>query len=188
MSSPTEAISVAKEFAFVEQETFDRFERVGYGPLVVQRPSLLQKIISTADPMTSLHISGCKGAGKTTVLNLVGRYLSQQKENEIYFFPTASEFNREKVIKFVKALIKSKRPAYLLVDETQANPTAALFVPLLKNTNKHNITVIGAGVRISRATNWLDGHQFFFTHTADTLPCRSFPFLFNLPNHEGTTI
>ena len=149
---PTVAMGVAEEFSFQEQGTFEVFEQIGYGPFVVQRSALLQEVLKTANPMCSVHISGCKGAGKTTVLNLLGRQLSQQNQ-EIYFFDNASELSREPVIQFVKTLVKSKRVAYLLVDETQENTSAPLFTTLLKNTRKHNITVIGAGVRSSFARN-----------------------------------
>jgi hypothetical protein len=46
----------------------------------------------------------------------------------------------------VKNLIKSGEEAYVLVDETQANHEAALFVDLLKNMEAHNVTTIAAGI------------------------------------------
>lgn len=46
----------------------------------------------------------------------------------------------------MKNLIKSGEEAYVLVDETQANHEAALFVDLLKNMEAHNVTTIAAGI------------------------------------------
>ena len=141
----TTSSSVAEEFSFVPQQTFSTFEPVGFGPFVVRREALLQRIISEANPRQSCHISGCKGAGKTTVLHQLGLRL-QESGKEVYLFANASELSRVDVIKFVKGIIRSKRQVYLLVDETQDNTTAALFTLLLKNNMGHNITTIGAGV------------------------------------------
>ena len=112
----------------------------------MQREALLEEIIAAANPRNSVHISGCKGAGKTTLLHQLGQHLTINNK-EVYFFPNASELNRESVIRFVKALGRSKQAAYVLVDETQQNTTAALFTLPLKNNTGHNITTIGAGVR-----------------------------------------
>ena len=138
---------MAAEFAFVPQETNDTFQDVGFGPFVVQRQALLDEIMVSAKPKKSVHINGCKGAGKTTVLHQLGLILTSKKE-EVYFFANARAFNRELVIQFVKALAKSKRKVYLLVDETQDNTGAELFTLLLKNNTGHAITTIGAGVRM----------------------------------------
>jgi chromosomal replication initiation ATPase DnaA len=149
---------IAEEFTFEPQETHGTFPDVGFGPFVVRRDALVEEIIAIATPRKSVHISGCKGAGKTTLLHQLGQHLTNNNA-EVYFFPNASEFNREYIIRFVKALAKSRRVAYLLVDETQQNTGAALFTLLLKNNTGHALTTIGAGVRSGWRINDKHAHD-----------------------------
>jgi hypothetical protein len=79
------------------------------------------------------------------VLVQVGEQLLS-KNKEVYCFDSATDLNRESSISFVRDLVKTKREAYILVDETQSNVDAAAFFILLKNRVGHNVTTIGAGV------------------------------------------
>ena len=140
------------EYAFnPNSKRWDTFQHKGFGPFVVQRVDLVGFIVDRATPLCSIHINGCKGSGKTTLLHQVGaKILSKAnldgKEVEVYFFESASDFNRESVISFIRELATSGRKAYILVDETQNNVTASVFTLLLKNSEGHGITTIGAGV------------------------------------------
>lgn len=131
------------EFSFQPQVTFETFEKIGYGPFEVKRTALLNDILSKASPMSSVHISGCKGAGKTTVLDQLGRILIQQGK-KVFMFPSARDFDRVDLQKAVKST--KDEEMWFLVDETQNNPTASMFTYLLKNNRGHKITTIGAGV------------------------------------------
>ena len=82
--STDETTIIAEEFQFVPQQTFSTFRKVGFGPFVVKRNALLQRILAEANPYASCHISGCKGAGKTTLLHQLGLVL-QETGNEVYF-------------------------------------------------------------------------------------------------------
>eukprot|EP00978_Attheya_sp_CCMP212_P046535 scaffold397411_cov28-Attheya_sp.AAC.1 len=83
------------------------FKPHGYGSFTVKRESLVDIIISEASPDVSVHMSGCRGAGKT--IKIGTKLLLQQVE----------------VQSLVKNLIKSGEEAYILVDETQANHEVA---------------------------------------------------------------
>ena len=39
------------------------FEKVGFGPFLVEIKELLDEILATVSPTRSLHVRGCKGAG-----------------------------------------------------------------------------------------------------------------------------
>ena len=136
------------EFDFVPQTKHTTFKNadVGFGPYIVPRESLLDEIINEAGPSRSVHISGCKGAGKTTVLHQLGLRLKARGEKRVFFFDSASLMSVDSCLFAIRGLARSKLDAYLLVDETQDNPTAAVFTTLLKNNTGHNITTIGAGV------------------------------------------
>jgi Mrp family chromosome partitioning ATPase len=47
---------------------YETFTGNGMGPFVVIRDALVTAILNLATPHISVHISGCRGAGKTTVL------------------------------------------------------------------------------------------------------------------------
>ena len=137
----------AKEsiYAFTPQQTNETFEDVGYGPLVVQRRDLLEEIIQYASPKKSVHISGCKGAGKSTVLNQIGELLVSNGKT-VFFFENATSFQQLDVNEWIRRMAAVKQEAYILVDETQANVDSDIFTVLLKNTKNHRLTTIGAGV------------------------------------------
>ena len=145
-------MSPAEEFAFVPQATNNSFEDVGFGPFVVERRAFISEIINTATPKKSVHINGCRAAGKTTVLNQVGQALQAQNKR-VFMFPTSSALSRETVIQSVKSLAASPEPTWLLIDETQDNVGAELFNLLLKNVQNHAITTIGAGVPEFQSTS-----------------------------------
>lgn len=138
-------ISIDQEFSFVPQETNESFEDVGFGPFEVQRKHLVDEIIEYATPQKSVHINGCRGSGKTTVLHQIGLRLKSQSKT-VFFFDSATELNREPVIQWVKSRIFAREEVWFLIDETQSNVEAGLFTLLLKNTRGHKITTIGAGV------------------------------------------
>lgn len=145
--STTMDVELQEQLAFRAQVTYDKFKDadVGFGPFVVRRQRLLDEIITKAKPKHSVHISGCRGAGKTTVLHQLGQILTDRGKT-VYFFKSADDFSREAVIRFVNALDRSKKEVYFLVDETQANVKSTVFTTLLKNNTGHKITTIGAGV------------------------------------------
>ena len=121
------------------------FEDVGFGPFLVERRELLDEILRTAGPKRSVHISGCKGAGKTIVLVRLGQILTANRKL-VYYFDNAALFLESETRWGIRALVGSNQEAYILVDETQNNPGADVWTPLLKNTAGHKITTIGAGV------------------------------------------
>ena len=141
----TAAPSLESIYAFTPQQTNETFEDVGYGPLVVKRLDLLQEIIQYASPKKSAHISGCKGAGKTTVLNQIGELLVRNSKT-VLFFENATTFQQLDVNKWIRTMAAEKEEAYILVDETHANVNSDMFTVLLKNTRNHRLTTIGAGV------------------------------------------
>ena len=124
--------------------TNDSFEDVGFGPFTVQRKELLEEILKEAKPKRSVHVSGCRGAGKSIVLVMLGQRLIAEKKT-VYFFDNASRLT-ETVNNAIRSIADSMQEAYLLIDETQENTTADVWTPLLKNTEGHKITTIGAGV------------------------------------------
>ena len=64
------------------------FEDVGFGPFLVERRELLDEILRTAGPKRSVHISGCKGAGKTIVLVRLGQILTVKYRKLVFYFDT----------------------------------------------------------------------------------------------------
>jgi hypothetical protein len=150
----------AEEYAFrVPATRNEMFKPEGYGPFLVQRAELINDIVRRASPYFSIHIHGCRGSGKTTVLVQVGEQLLS-KNKEVYFFDSATDLNRESSISFVRYLVKTKREAYILVDETHSNVNAAAFFILLKNRVGHDVTTIGAGVPEFNTTNARFTHRF----------------------------
>jgi energy-coupling factor transporter ATP-binding protein EcfA2 len=141
------SINIADEYAFrmrtTRNETF--LQEEGFGPFVVQRDALIQDILGRANPRSSVHINGCKGSGKTTVLKQIGQALQSQGKTGL-FFESAEGFNGESVSFFVRGLVRSTQEVYILVDETQSNFNSELFTLLLKNPEGHRVTTIGAGV------------------------------------------
>ena len=129
------------------------FKPHGYGPFTVKRAELVDEIIGNASPDCSVHISGCRGAGKTIMLHEIAQRLVQN-EKKVLFLNSSMLLNNEDVATAVKKLIKSKEEAYVLVDETQANHEAALFVDLLKSMEEHKVTTIGAGISSNSATSY----------------------------------
>lgn len=127
---------------------YEQFEPDGFGPFVVKREKLIETIVEEADPHNSVHISGCRGCGKTSLLKLIGAYLVGTKEQEVYFLEAAEVLREMGWRNAIRMLIEQKREACFLLDETQ---TAASSIPLalismLKNSSGHKLTVIGAGV------------------------------------------
>jgi predicted AAA+ superfamily ATPase len=96
------------------------FKPIGYGPFTVKRALLVDRIIAEASPDVSVHMSGCRGAGKTIFLHEIGKKLVSQGKR-VYFFKSSQVFERVEVQSLVEKLIKSGDEAYVLVDETQAN-------------------------------------------------------------------
>lgn len=139
-------VNTGAEYAFSAPDTRNEtFEPEGYGPFLVERADLVDEILRRANPKFSIHINGCRGAGKTTLLVQLGEKL-RLRNKEVYFFDSATDLNRESSITFVRELVRSKREAFILVDETQSNVDAAPFFILLKNKVGHRITTIGAGI------------------------------------------
>ena len=131
------AAPLESTYAFREQEPNATFEDVGYGPLVVQRRELRNEIIQCANPKRSVHISGCKGAGKTTFLHQIGQQLVNNGRT-VFFFDNATDFQRPDANDWIRQMVAEKCEAYVLVDETQANVNSGVFTRLLKNNTNHN--------------------------------------------------
>jgi hypothetical protein len=153
------------DYAFATPATkHSTFKPNGYGPFTVKRESLVDRIVGEASPDVSVHMSGCRGAGKTIMLHEIGKKLVSQGKR-VYFFNSSQLFEQVIVRSFVKNLIKSGEEAYVLVDETQANHEAALFMDLLKNMEAHNVTTIAAGI----SSNTTTSYQFTQRYNTDAL-------------------
>lgn len=145
---------MSSPYAYVAPGTrHGTFKPHGYGPFTVKRAELVDEIIGNASPDCSVHISGCRGAGKTIMLHEIAQRLVQEQK-KVLFLNSSMLLNNEDVVTAVKKLIKSKEEVYVLVDETQANQEAALFVDLLKSMEDHNVTTIGAGISSNTATSY----------------------------------
>jgi predicted AAA+ superfamily ATPase len=74
------------DYAFVTPATkHSTFKPNGYGPFTVKRESLVERIIGEASPDVSVHMSACRGAGKTIMLHEIGKKLKSQGKR-VYFF------------------------------------------------------------------------------------------------------
>ena len=129
------------------------FKPHGYGPFTVRRRELVNEIIAEASPECSVHISGCRGAGKTIMLHEIAQRLVQEKK-KVLFFNTSVLLDKDDVVNMVKKMIESKEEAYILVDETQVNHDAVLFMDLLKSMETHSVTTIGAGIASNPSTSY----------------------------------
>ena len=79
MVTPTATVTVdaLEEYRYVASSfAFDSFAGGnGFGPFTVQRSVLRNEILSLANPLRSIHISGSKASGKTILLRLLGNDL-----------------------------------------------------------------------------------------------------------------
>ena len=139
------ALMTDEDFQRVAAEFSFSFKQVGFGPFVVEWRGLVTRVLTDADPHVSVHTNGCRGARKTTLLNLI-RLAVQADNKTVYMFENARSLNRVDVIHFVKTLAYNKQEVWLLIDETQDNVGGELFTPLLKNVRNHAIATIGADV------------------------------------------
>jgi len=123
------------------------FSVEGFGPFVVERKELRTEIISWTKSVKrardgTVHISGAKACGKTTLLRLVGEDLLKDGKT-VYYFENSQDLNG--VLRAIREFDKDlDERVFFLVDETQANAGSSPFTFLLKNAN--NIVMIGAGV------------------------------------------
>jgi len=65
------------------------FPRDGFGPFIVEREDFVNSVLDEASPDCAVHISGCKGSGKTVLLKLIRNKLLQAGET-VYYIQTAS--------------------------------------------------------------------------------------------------
>jgi hypothetical protein len=146
---------------------YETFPGNGMGPFVVIRDALVTAILNLATPQISVHISGCRGAGKTTVLRQLAEKLKEANKT-VYFFKSAGTITgRQEVYVALDQLMREgKTPVYILLDETQdAQSSNDTLVSLLKNEDGHNVTVIGAGIsNVNSVSN-----QFGRTFSSDRL-------------------
>jgi hypothetical protein len=145
-----EAIKVLAKYTLEKTEwkvyaNFEASKGVGYGPFVAPRSRLNDHVVRKANPTHSVHISGCRGAGKSLALREIGKAF-QSKGARVYYFQNSTLFNREKIADAVETLVARKVEAVLLVDETQNNTTSATLTEVIRNPTGHMITTIGAGV------------------------------------------
>jgi hypothetical protein len=136
-----------------------KFMPHGYGPFLVKRSELVDQIIGQATPLSSVHLSGCRAAGKTTMLQEIGTNLLSRGER-VFFFNSSKLLDHRDVYLLITNLIRSGKKAYVLVDETQANHEAALFVDLLKSTEYHQVTTIAAGISTNATTSYQFTHRY----------------------------
>jgi energy-coupling factor transporter ATP-binding protein EcfA2 len=165
----TTGTDIAGEYAFRLPPTRNQtFLAEGFGPFVVQRATLIQYILSRANPRSSVHINGCRGSGKTTLLKQLGQALQSQGKT-VLFFESAEGFKRESVRSYVRALVRSTQEVYILVDETQSNVNSELFTLLLKNPEGHQVTTIGAGVPEFQTFKYKIGTDSLFLNSLQDL-------------------
>lgn len=88
------------------------------------------------------------------MLHEIAQRLVQEKK-KVLFFNTSVLLDKDAVVNMVKRIIESQEEAYILVDETQANHEAALFMDLLKSMETHNVTTIGAGIASNPSTSYM---------------------------------
>jgi hypothetical protein len=90
----------------------------------------------------SVHISGCKGSGKTNLLCLIGEDLVRAG-HQVFFIDSAKRLDlvEDELRKLDGAL---QRRAFVLVDESQNNLQASAFTFLLKQSQ--SLVTIAAGV------------------------------------------
>jgi len=123
------------------------FKSNGFGPFTVERKELRDQLIEMARTEGcgwegTVHISGSKASGKTTLLLLVGEDLLNDGQT-VYYFRNSKDL--DSVLPEIEALDKElHKRIFFLVDETQENIGSSAFTFLLK-TAKHILT-IGAGV------------------------------------------
>ena len=138
----------------------------GMGPFVVTRPALLEEILRRATPDLSVHITGCRGAGKTTVLHQLAEQLTAAEKTVYYFRSIGTVIQNQQLCRELDALMDAKTSAYVLIDETQdAKLSNDTLVNLLKNDYGHNVIVIGAGISNLDSVS----HTFGKTFSADRL-------------------
>jgi hypothetical protein len=94
----------------------------------------------------SVHISGCRGAWKTTLLNQIGMKLLEDNKT-VWHFVNSKNLSFESVYDDIARAVESGEELYILVDETQSNHDASAFTLLVQNPNPNShVTTIGAGI------------------------------------------
>ena len=129
--------------------------------------SLADQKITRNDMPQSIHISGCRGSGKTNLLMLMAEQLARSGY-EVYFFSDASFCTIEICREFQEILTEQldldepaekKRKIAVLIDEITPSTSSAIFTTLLKSTHP-NLVVLGACVPKFQKT----GHTAKFRH------------------------
>lgn len=149
------------------------FPANGFGPFILVRDELIQDILVIASPDVAVHLSGCKGAGKTVLLRQIYEKLVSEAdaygiENTMVFFfvSVADIFPGSAASDALLELMNSKKKAYVLLDETQGSSMqGSALINLTKNTTQHNVTVIGAGISNADSIS----SRFGFTFTTERL-------------------
>lgn len=106
------------------------FPANGFGPFAVERIKLRTKIIQLARGKNianeaTVHLNGCKAAGKSLLLRLIGEDLIEQGEL-VYYFRNAKQLDTV-LAEIEKLDEQSKTRVFFLVDETQVNTKADAF-------------------------------------------------------------
>jgi energy-coupling factor transporter ATP-binding protein EcfA2 len=92
----------------------------------------------------SVYLSGCRGSGKTSLLNLLARAFKAE-DYEVYFFLSAVDIPQDAYLAFMTLLEDKTKKVAVLIDEVASNPVSGLFTALLKGPYPHLVT-IGAAV------------------------------------------
>lgn len=143
----------AYEFV-LERNPAPQFKSHGFGPFTVERKELRQAIVKMdlckgIGWEGTVHISGARASGKTTLLRLIGEDLLRGGDT-VYFFSNSRDLDN--VLLEIKVLDKSvDKRVIFLVDETQESVGCSAFTFLLKEAR--HITTIGAGVPAYRSAS-----------------------------------
>ena len=133
LSIITMSVNYLQEFVPQSLLAAETFPPNGVGPFVVTREDLVSDIVDVANPQRSVHMSGCRGAGKTTVLHHIAAHLLAKKKTVFFLRSANSILVDPQLSEALTELMKSKARAYVLLDETQdANSTDETLISLLK--------------------------------------------------------
>lgn len=95
-------------YLYEEPARSEYFRENGFGPFTVQWHELRNDILTTAGPHDSVHVHGCRGAGKTILLMLLGKDLSDR--GKLVFFFSSSKLSDDLRVGIEK-FVKSRREA-----------------------------------------------------------------------------
>lgn len=129
------------------------FPRTGFDKWVLDRESVVRLVMQAREKQliispgesTNVYISGCRGMGKTCLLELVAKRLKSEGW-DVYWFRSASDIPPGVGDAFLtRANAAPQTKIAVIVDEVASNPESGMFTALLKKAPP-NIFVIGAAV------------------------------------------